>query len=249
MSGLSSHLKVPSVWVEKGAIDQRSVTGRIILEASFAHNSSLFRYLQLVKKTFACRRVLYPGSYLDITPSLVFPEVCYVDSLKGIARRLADPELLHYIRTHKGYPEDSVIRCNEADYVTFRGEPAASFDLLISLNAGFISQHCRHFLRPGGLLLVNNGHYDANRTYVDPDYEFVTALEGDALSWESLPGDAFPYFSTPAGEELTLAMVERDAKRPPSKARFRPSRQAEAYLFRRVGGIHSASGVGQAAES
>ncbi len=218
------------------------------MEASFAHNSSLLRYLQLIKKTFACRRVLYPGSYLDITPSLVFPEVCYVDSLKGIARRMADPDLLKYINDHKSYPEASAIRCNEADYVTFRGEPAASFDLLISLNAGFISQHCCHFLRPGGLLLVNNCHYDANRAYVDPGYEFVTALEGDTLSCESLPGDGFPYFSTRAGEELTPAMVERDAKSPPSKARFRPSRQAEAYLFRRVENTHSDSSVGQTAE-
>ena len=207
----------------------------IVLEAYDPHNSTLLRYLQLVKENFGCRRVLYPGSYLDITPSLVFPDVCYVDSLKGIARHLADPELLDYINEHKSYPEDSVISCYEADYETFGGEPVGSFDLLISLNAGFISQRCCYFLKQRGLLLVNNGHYDANRAYVDLTYEFVAALEGGALSWESLPRNPFSYFSTRLGEELTLAMVERDAKRPPSKARFRPSKQSDAYLFRRVG--------------
>ena len=197
-------------------------------------NPALLGILQLIEETFGCRRVLYPGSYMDITPSLVFREACYVDSLKGIVRRLADPELLKYVNAHKSYAEDSVIRCYEADYSTFRDEPADSFDLLISMNAGFISQHCRHFLKHEGLLLVNNGHYDANRVYVDPSYEFVAALEGDTANWESLPRDPLPYFSTRRGEELTLAMVECDAKRPPSKARFRPSKEAYAYLFRRV---------------
>ncbi len=218
------------------------------MEASYTHNMTLLTFLQLVKKNFGCRRVLYPGSYLDITPSLVFPEVCYVDSLKGLARQLADPERLKYIDAHKSYPEDSAIRCYEADYVTFKEEPLGSFDLLISLNAGFISQRCCHFLKHGGLLLANNGHYDANRAYVDPDYEFVAAQEGGALSWESLPANHFPYFSTRKGEELTLAMVENDAKRPPSKARFRPSKQADAYLFRRAESIHPDSKVGQITE-
>ncbi len=207
----------------------------IVLETYEVRDSSLLRFLQLVERNFGCRQVLYPGSYLDIRPSLVFPEVCYVDSFKGIARHLADPELLKYIGEHKSYPEDSVIRCHEADYEAFEGEPAGSFDLLISMNAGFISQSCSHFLKPGGLLLANNGHYDANRAYVDPTYEFVTALEGGAQNWESLPRDSFPYFSNRLGEELTLAMVESDSKRPPSKARFRPSKQSDAYLFRRVG--------------
>ena len=207
----------------------------IVLETYDVRDSTLLKFLRLVERNFGCRRVLYPGSYLDIRPSLVFPEVCYVDSFKGIARYLADPELLKYIDGHKSYPEDSVIRCHEADYETFEGESADSFDLLISLNAGFISQSCSHFLKPGGLLLANNGHYDANRAYVDPTYEFVTALEGGASSWESLPRDSFPYFSNRLGEELTLAMVESDSKRPPSKARFRPSMQSDAYLFRRAG--------------
>ena len=204
----------------------------IDLKASAVNTSTLLRFLHLVQENSGCRRVLYPGSYLDFTPSLVFPEVCYVDSMKRTARHLADPELLKHINEHKTYPQDPVIRSYEADYETFDAEPSGSFDLLISLNAGFISQHCSHFLKPGGLLLVNNGHYDANRAYVDPAYEFVTALEDGAPDWGSLPGNPSPYFSTSRGEELTLAMVERDAKRPPSKALFRPSRQSDAYLFR-----------------
>ena len=186
---------------------------------------------RLVEENFGCRRVLYPGSYLDITPSLVFPEVCYVDSVKGIASALADPDLRKYVDTHREYGEDAIIRCHESDYAGFAGEPAGSFDLLVSLNAGFISVACRHFLKPDGLLLANNGHYDANRAYVDPAYRFVAALEDGYLNWEACQPSQYPYFHTSGGEELTLAMVESDSKRPPSRARFRPAREADVYLF------------------
>jgi len=186
---------------------------------------------RLVEENFDCRRVLYPGSYLHVTPSLVFPEVCYVDSVKGIAAALASPDLLEYVSTHKDYLEDVCVRCYEEDYSSFTGEPHASFDLLISLNAGFISQACRTFLKPGGLLLVNNGHYDAARAHVDPDYRLIGALDGGSLLLDSSHPDLSSHFRTAKGEALTPEMVEADAKRPPSRARFMPSREMEAYLF------------------
>ena len=186
---------------------------------------------RLVGENFDCRRVLYPGSYLHVTPSLVFPEVCYVDSVKGIAAALASPDLLEYVSTHKNYLEDARIRCYAEDYTSFTDEPHASFDLLISLNAGFISQACRSFLKPGGLLLVNNGHYDAARAYVDPGYRLIGALDGGSLLLDSSDPDLSSHFRTAKGEALTLEMVEEDAKRPPSRSRFMPSQEMEAYLF------------------
>ena len=189
---------------------------------------------RLIRENFGCRRVLYPGSYLHITPSLVFPEVCYVDSVKGIGQDMAATVLLEYVNIHKDYTEDAVIRCWEEDYRSFTGEPTGSFDLLVSLNAGFISQHCRHFLKPGGFLLANNGHYDAARAYVDPCYRLVGAFDGGSLLLESSYPNLSSHFRTAKGEALTLEMVEADAKRPPSGARYMPSREMEAYLFQRI---------------
>ena len=186
---------------------------------------------RLVEENFGCRRVLYPGSYLHVTPSLVFPEVCYVDSVKGIAAALASPDLLEYVSAHRDYLEDARIRCYEEDYTSFTDEPHASFDLLISLNAGYISQTCRSFLKPGGLLLANNGHYDAARAHVDPGYRLIGALDGGSLLRDSSHPDLSSHFRTAKGEALTPEMVEADAKRPPSRARFMPSREMEAYLF------------------
>ena len=203
--------------------------------ADYRHKHDGFHDLlwafRLVGENFGCSRALYPGSYLHVTPSLVFPEVCYVDSIKGIGASLSSPDLLEYVSTHRDYPEDARIRCYEEDYASFTDEPHASFDLLISLNAGFVSQACRSFLRPGGLLLANNGHYDAARAHVDPGYRLIGALDGGSLLLASSHPDLSSHFRTPKGEALTLDMVEDDAKRPPSRSRFMPSREMEAYLF------------------
>ena len=193
----------------------------------------LLPVFQQVHDRFGCKRVLYPGSYLHVTSSLVFPTVCYVDSLKDICKAINNLDLLEYIRSNKTYPEDAEIRCYQEDYNRFKGEPEGSFELLISLSAGFISQACKHHLKREGLLLVNDEHFDASRAYVDPDYQLVSVFEGQdqtiAVSEERLD----TYFKTTRGDTLTLGMVEANATRPPSKARFRVAQRANAYLFQR----------------
>ena len=186
---------------------------------------------RLVEKRFGCRRVLYPGSYVHVTPSLVFPEVCYVDSVKGIGDALSSPELLEYVSANSDYQGQPCIRSYEEDYTGFSAESPGCFDLLISLNAGLVSQACRSFLKPDGLLFANNAHYDAARAYVDPAYRLVGALDGGSLLLPSSHPFLSSHFCTGKGEALTLEMVEDDATRPPSKARFMPSRNLEAYLF------------------
>ena len=193
----------------------------------------LLTVFQQVRERFGGARALYPGSYLHITPSLVFPQVCYVDSLKGIGEALADPGLLEYVNRHKNYPEDALIRCYQQDYQGSIAEPEESFDLLISLNAGFISQAAKRLLRPGGLLLVNDGHYDARRAYTDPNYQLLGGFEGESLGLETAEDTLSAYFKTAKGTQLTPEMVEADAKRPPSKARFKPAKTATVYLFRK----------------
>ena len=60
-----------------------------------------------------------------------------------------------------------------------------SVDLLVSLYAGFISEHCTRYLRPGGFLLVNPSHGDAAMADLDPGYRLaavVTGRDGDYQS-------------------------------------------------------------------
>ena len=192
---------------------------------------SVFRQ---VRRNFHVQRVLYPGSWLDITPSLFFSRVCYVDSLTGIADALADPNLRGYVDDNRNYQETPEIRCYQQDYRTFTSEPEASFDLLISLNAGFISQACKRFLPSGGLLLVNDEHYDARRAFVDSDYVFSAVFAGKNLRMETSEAKLASYFKTARGTPLTPEMVASDAPRPPSQARFKPAKTAPVYLFRKL---------------
>ena len=188
-----------------------------------------------VKQSFNIRRVLYPGSYLHIIPSLYFPHVSYVDSLSGISKMLADTDLREYIDRNKLYPEPAEIDCYELDYHTFDSAPQESFDLLISLNAGLISQSCGRFLAPGGLLVANDEHYDARRAFVDPSYSLAGVFEGDDCRLEIAPSKLASFFKTSSGVTLTPEMVDADLGRPPSRARFKTWEAATAYLFKKRG--------------
>ena len=160
---------------------------------------NLMEVFQQVRDNFGVTRALYPGSYVHVTPSLVFPQVVYVDSLKGISEAMADSRLLEYVKSHKSYPEEAVIRCYQQDYLNWNAEPEESFDLLISLNAGFISQAVKRFLRPSGLLLVNDGHYDARRAYTDPDYRLLGGFSGEDFRLDTSEDSLSAYFKTVRG--------------------------------------------------
>ena len=49
-------------------------------------------------------------------------------------------------------------------------------DLLISLFAGPVWEHCRRYLRPKGWLLANTSHGDASLAALDPTLRLVAAV-------------------------------------------------------------------------
>ena len=187
-----------------------------------------------LRDEFHVQQALYPGCYLHITPSLFFRSVCYVDSLAGVADALADPDLRRYVADHRDYPEAPEIWCYQQDYRTFSSEPEASFDLLISLNVGLVSQASKRFLASGGLLLVNDEHFDARRAFVDPDYLLSAVFAGENLCMESSESGLAAYFKTARGTLMTREMVEFDVHRSPSRAKFKPAKSATVYLFRKL---------------
>ena len=52
---------------------------------------------RVLNNRFSPRRTLYPGSWIHLTPSLVFPDVVYVDSFSKMKKAFNDPDLLQYI--------------------------------------------------------------------------------------------------------------------------------------------------------
>ena len=63
-----------------------------------------------------------------------------------------------------------------ADYTTPLPLPPATFDLLISLFAGPVWEHCRQHLSPGARLLANTSHGDASLAALDPRLQLVAAV-------------------------------------------------------------------------
>lgn len=124
--------------------------------------------------------VLYPGSYVDLTPSVIWPDVTYVDSDRRARRFFADEAGVQELLVEHGAglavragseADPPVVRFIHSDYSHDLPIEEQSAGLLVSLYAGFVSEHCTRYLRPGGFLLVNPSHGDAAMASIDVRYE------------------------------------------------------------------------------
>lgn len=186
----------------------------------------LFR---LVAEHLGARSALYPGSWIHLAPSLVVPEVVYVDADRRCPAFFADPAVRAHVAAHQAYAEPAVFRFHGQDYTRPLPEPDGSFELLISQYAGCISQPCRRYLRVGGHLLVNDSHGDAGVAALDPSYALVGAVEegpaGPVLRLTGLDGLFVPRRE---GGPATIADRQAHGKS------LRYVQTADHYLFRRV---------------
>lgn len=131
---------------------------------------------QLIAEEYKIKRVLYPGSFVHVTPSFVFPQVVYVDNDKQADKFFKIPEMHQFIEQQKTYPQAANLKFHFADYREGFNEKEKSFDLLISQYSGFVGQYCKPYLKKGGLLLANNSHGDAGVAAIDKDYEFIAVF-------------------------------------------------------------------------
>ena len=189
--------------------------------------------LRLIKKKYNVERVLYPGSWIHLTPSLVFPYVVYVDFFAAMESIFNDSKLLKYIETHSETLDKKAIKFHKVDYREGIDEEQESFDLLISLSSGFVSKYCKPYLRKGGLLFVNNEHYDASMAYVDPNFvtNGVFTHAGKLIEDKQKTQE---YFLTKNNQAITLAMVKENSKKPPSKAKYKLKKKTPFYLFKKL---------------
>ena len=145
------------------------------------HQGDRWRLFSAVAEAIDAETVFYPGCYVDIAPSFVFPSVTYLDSDKRAPGFFADTDgLLELVVQHDG-PAEPDITFIHGDYTATLDLPDEHFDLLVSLYAGFISEHCTRHLEIGGTLLVNPSHGDAAMASIDPRYQLtgvVTSRSG-----------------------------------------------------------------------
>lgn len=137
-----------------------------------------------VASSIEASKMLYPGSYVDIAPSFVVGDVTYADVDRRAARFFADREGVNeIIAEHRSDTRPVDWDFIHADYTSDLGLAEERFDVLVSLYAGFISEHCTHYLKRGGHLLVNSSHGDAAMASIDPRYELagVVRSRGDSV--------------------------------------------------------------------
>ena len=109
-----------------------------------------------IAESFPVRNVLYPGSYVDIAASFVFDDVTYVDTDATAATFFRDTSGVEGLVTrHKADAGERRWQFIHADYSSDLPLIDGSFDLLVSLYAGFVSRACGRYLRgdPPSLLV------------------------------------------------------------------------------------------------
>ena len=188
-----------------------------------------FGMFESLASQLSIERVLYPGSFVHVTPSFIFPRATYVDMDKRAKQFFTTPELQQLISKRKIYSQEAQIKFHHQDYTQCLPECDESFELLISQYAGFVSQSCKQYLKIGGWLLANNSHGDASMASLDDDYELVGMVNrrSDKFSFNvnKLEGYFVPKKQVPITKEY-LEKIQRGVGY---------QKSAFAYVFKRRG--------------
>lgn len=130
-----------------------------------------------INEKYNIEQVFYPGSYVHITPSLVFPNVTYADSFRNTYNFFENKETIDFITKNKEYSEAPNIHFFQQDYNNPFQKFKKEFDLVISQYAGFVGQAAKPYLKKGGILVCNISHGDAYMSSIDPDYKLLQYTE------------------------------------------------------------------------
>lgn len=183
---------------------------------------------QLLAERYGIESALYPGSFVHITPSLVYPVTTYVETDARAKAFFADPAVYTFIDRHKTYDREPQVIFHAADYRRDFAEPEKRYDLLISQYAGLVSQPCKRYLKIGGLLLVNNSHGDASMASIDDDYALVAIANRRGGKYRLSERDLNAYFIPKAQIEVTREYLEELGRG------IGYTKSAGSYIFGRV---------------
>jgi len=179
---------------------------------------------RVIQANFGVKRALYPGSHIDIGPSLYIEHVTYVDTYKGAMRFFRDLDKVKtYIDDHKTYEGASTVVFYGVDY--YQLDLKETYDLVISQFAGFVGQATKKYLRSGGILLVNDSHGDASLAYLDPEFDLVGVIDDQAI----IRTDHLDrYFKFARPRVIDASWIREQMKGPKYK------HMASNYIFKRL---------------
>lgn len=181
------------------------------------------RVYKSIANTFDVKRALYPGSHVDVAPSLVIPHVIYIDSFRGTIRFFKHLEMVQeLIDNRKEYDEPCTIEFFGQDYTQpLDIEPV---DLIISQYAGFVGQATKDYLKPGGILVCNDSHGDATLARFDEAFELIGVIGSANVLVQT---ELDEYFRLLKGKDVDVEEVKAVMKGP------RYTKRAENYVFQK----------------
>jgi hypothetical protein len=183
---------------------------------------------QLLKDKFEIEDVLYPGSYVQISPAFIFPHVVFIDSDKKANKFFKDNKYISYIIDRKVYSANPDVTFYAQDYTIPIPKLENQFDLLISQYAGFISDTCKNYLKVNGYLLVNNSHADAGLAAIDKDYKLVAVIKKSHNKYRISFSDLDAYFIPKKDVSISKESLYEARKGVGYK------KTAQLYLFQRI---------------
>jgi hypothetical protein len=182
----------------------------------------------LLRERFAIRRAIYPGSFVHITPSFVISDTAYVEMDKRAKKFFENSELKEFVSSRKDYSGEAKIAFYAQDYQKKIAGEDERYDLLISQYAGFISKHCKRYLKIGGLLLVNNSHGDASMASINDSYRLIAVVLKSGSKHRVSEKNLAEYFVPKKEVDVTEEYLEEIQKGIGYK------KTASSYIFQRV---------------
>jgi len=123
---------------------------------------------ELIKDKYGCSTVLYPGCSIHITPSFYFQHVVYVDINETAKEFFQDNQnVLSIVNSNKKYKQSAYIQFIHSDYTEKLPVRENNYDLLLSIYAGGITESCKRYVKPGGIIVSNNHRNDAQQAIKD----------------------------------------------------------------------------------
>lgn len=135
-----------------------------------------FQLFELLRVELGVESGLYPGCFVHVTPSFVFPGMVYVDSDARARSFFDDGSAEAIVKKRKLFNEPARIEFVQQDYAKPLPIEDGCMDLLISQYAGFVSESCARYLKPGGYLVANNSHGDAGLARCDSSFELIAVV-------------------------------------------------------------------------
>lgn len=198
------------------------------------HPDDRLRLFAAIAAAFpAIGRVLYPGSYVDIAPAVCFDSVTFVDIDKRANRFFSCHDdvvaLIESKRRASGQLKRPVqIEFLHRDYREPLPLDPGGFDLLVSLYAGFVSEHCLDHLAVGGHLLANPSHGDVAMASLDERCELAAVVIASNGSYRVTDAALDGYLQPKRDVPITASALHESGRG------VAYTRSAFAYLFRRV---------------